>query len=346
MNRDNTAKSLSPVGAPSTPELPRGNDVATVTTLRAPYEVTLAFVAYHLNIGVDHLYLFFDDPADPAMPFFDADSRVTCFRCDGKYWDTVKKYVQRDSSVRPWQPGDGELTIIERQISNANLALTLARTADFEWLAHIDSDELLHAPEGLARALAATCPDVSVVRFQIREAIPSDLEFDHAFADISLFKVPSSRAKRALVRRLGCPIIYRGEYFRGHQESKCAVRCSADIHSMEIHMPIFKSTSSARRVDAELIALLHYDCMGFESWKKKWHQRTLIPCDWMRSNRAAQLEDFRAAWRELDQGNGERALRRLYRRMNVPSRWQTLLLGFLRMIEKIPLHPRLFVPPR
>ena len=244
MGRDNATQTLSSVGVSPPPDLGGGNAIATVTTLLAPLEVTLAFVSYHLNIGIDHLYLFFDDPADPAAPILDAENRVTCFRCDGNYWSTAQKYVQRDDSVRLWQPGDGPLTIIERQITNANLALTLARDARYEWLAHIDCDELIHAPQGLANALADTHPDVSTIRFRIREAIPCEYELNHAFADISLFKVPASRAKRAVVRRLGCPIIYRGEYFRGHQESKCAVRCSSNIHSMEIHAPIFNPGSS------------------------------------------------------------------------------------------------------
>ena len=333
-------------GAPLRPGPVRGKQLATVTTLLAPYEVTLAFVAYHLNIGVNHLYLFFDDAADPAIPSLNADHRVTCFRCDEHHWDTTQKYVQRDGSVRPWAPGDGELTVIERQISNANLALGLARAARFEWLAHIDCDELLHAPRGLGRALAATAADVCAVRFQIREAITSGYEPRHAFAGTSLFKLPSSRAKRVLMRLLGCSLIYRGEYFRGHLESKCAVRCASDIHSMEIHAPIFKAPASARRVETELISLLHYDCMGFESWKQKWHQRTLVTCAWMRSNRAAQMEDFRSAWREFEQHKDDRAMRRLYRHMNMSSRWQTLLLGLLRMVERIPLNPDLFLFPR
>jgi hypothetical protein len=37
-----------------------------VTTLQAPLHETLMFVNYHLNIGADHIYLFFDDPGDAA----------------------------------------------------------------------------------------------------------------------------------------------------------------------------------------------------------------------------------------------------------------------------------------
>ena len=38
----------------------------TVTTLRAPLAVVLAFVAHHRAAGAAEVWLFFDDPADPA----------------------------------------------------------------------------------------------------------------------------------------------------------------------------------------------------------------------------------------------------------------------------------------
>ena len=40
------------------------------------------FVNYHLNIGVDHIYLFFDDPTDAAADALARRARVTAVRCD------------------------------------------------------------------------------------------------------------------------------------------------------------------------------------------------------------------------------------------------------------------------
>lgn len=320
--------------------------VATVTTLRAPWEITEAFVAYHLNVGVDHLYLYFDDPRDAAIARLADEPRVTCIPCDDTHWATIARLVRRDDRVRPWTPDDGALTLIERQTTNATHALALARGAGMDWLVHIDSDELVHAPDGLARTLGAVPADVTEVRFQIREAIPGGDTHAHPFADIDLFKVPASPAKCALLHRLGCRIIYDGEYFRGHDASKCAVRCAWDIAAMAIHAPVAKPTAPGRRMESPRISLLHYDCSGFDAWKDKWRHMVTPQDRGMRPNRRAQLDDFRAAWRAFEQERDDRALRRLYRGLNVPSLYQRMLLKVLGMTERVALDRRLFAYSR
>lgn len=341
---------VAAASVPTVPRLPQAvrgaTPVATVTTLRASWEVTQAFVAYHLNIGVDHLYLYFDDPRDEALARLADEPRVTCIPCDDAHWAAVDRLVCRDYTVRAWTPDDGALTLIERQTTNANHALALARRAGFDWLVHIDSDELVHAPDGLARTLAATPPDVTEVRFRIREAIPGGFVLAHPFADIDLFKVPASPAKRALLQRLRCRIIYNGEYFRGHAESKCAVRCAWDMAAMGIHAPVARPTAPGRCVESSRIALLHFDCAGFDAWKDKWRHMVTPQDRGMRPNRRAQLEAFRAAWRSFEQDDDDRALRRLYRGMNVPSLYQRVWLNLLGMVERIVLDRRLFARSR
>ena len=38
-----------------------------VKALRGSCQETIDFLNYHLNIGVDHMYSFFDNPTDVAM---------------------------------------------------------------------------------------------------------------------------------------------------------------------------------------------------------------------------------------------------------------------------------------
>ena len=56
--------------------------VAVIGTFRAPLSDTMRFVNYHLNTRVDHLFLFFDDPADPAVRSLADYQDVTCIPCD------------------------------------------------------------------------------------------------------------------------------------------------------------------------------------------------------------------------------------------------------------------------
>jgi len=60
--------------------------VATATTINAPVAQTRAFVGYHLRAGIDHMFLYFDDPRDPAISRLQTEDRVTCVRCDEEHW--------------------------------------------------------------------------------------------------------------------------------------------------------------------------------------------------------------------------------------------------------------------
>ena len=44
-----------------------GEKICTSTTLKTSLKSTLDFVNYHMNIGIDHMFLFFDDPKDEAI---------------------------------------------------------------------------------------------------------------------------------------------------------------------------------------------------------------------------------------------------------------------------------------
>jgi hypothetical protein len=41
--------------------------VAIVTTCKGGGETTASWMAYHLEVGFHHLFMFSDDPADPAI---------------------------------------------------------------------------------------------------------------------------------------------------------------------------------------------------------------------------------------------------------------------------------------
>ena len=126
-----------------------------VTTLQAPLHETLMFVNYHLNIGVDHLYLFFDDPTDAAADALVQRRRVTCVRCDLEYWNGSNSPTHR--------------SINERQRVNAHAGLDLARRAGFDWIVHMDSDELLHSEKRLDERLAEVPREVHALKFPTME---------------------------------------------------------------------------------------------------------------------------------------------------------------------------------
>ena len=298
--------------------------VCIITTLRATPKETMMFVNYHLNVGIDEMILFFDDPNDEAIGCLSSYSRITCIRCDEDHWR------KHGSSV--------SLSTGEKQIVNVNVGLELAKERGHEWMVHIDSDELLFSAGDIKETLAKSSAEVLI--FEMHEAVPEKEYYCDIFAP-TLFRKPASQSGEKLARWLGCrKAFFEGEYFRGHRISKVAVRKSAEIKRMHIHRPEPKNRPlQLERTSA--IKLLHYDCIGIDDWRKKWSRRldgTTIFTE-MSENRKRQLELFAEA---LAEGNNQ--ILALYKRLYFIPKYERRILQALGMLTEIKLNRKLFNP--
>jgi hypothetical protein len=328
--------------------------LATVTTLKASKAVTLAFVGYHLRIGVDHLYLYFDDPEDEAIPFLEEDERISCIRCDAQYW--AQQGLKRMDTVQ------------KRQEINATHALQQARRRDVDWVVHIDSDELLYCHKGTLRSLFnRVARDTDVLVFPVMEAAPQQMHYDHPFQGITFFKycpnvsiVDANYTMRFIdkvrlwvrtqwwKRRKQLATLTRcthsnimGRYLLGHTEGKSAVRTSAPVARNAIHRPCSEAGEALQAAVAPSASVLHFDCQGFASWKSKWLRRVHREADFDASRfapaRRRQMQQIQAAVKQ----DSQRDLTDLYKRWYfIPEREQRILrmLGLLREVSLTPAH--------
>ena len=130
-----------------------------VSTLKAPEEKLLAFVAHHLSLGADHLWLFFDDPAQAIPTPLANNPRVTVTLCDEDHW-------LRACKKRPPQHQN-------RQTQNARLTYRALVTTD--WIVHIDVDEFLLPSRPIASILGETPTDTIAMRLEPFEAMHDPL---------------------------------------------------------------------------------------------------------------------------------------------------------------------------
>jgi len=298
------------------------NKVCTVSTIKAPVSETLMFVNYHLNIGIDQVIIFFDDPNDASAGYLKDYRRVTCVMCDDSYW-------QKNGGSRP-------LAIEDRQVINNNNGLEMARERSFQWAIFIDNDELVYPAGDLKLLLSGIKADV--VRFTIYEAISEEEYYDNIFVP-ALFKRPARSLQIRAAMLLGCKrAFFEGKYFRGHIASKVAVRVNTEIKKVGIHGP---ASSGVVEELTRQIMLLHYDCVGIDSWKTKWLGRMNVSAvKGLGSNRKRQLELFAKA---LHQDNTE--LRGLYRQVYLIPKYEQMILGMLNMLASVQLDKKLFEPP-
>jgi hypothetical protein len=317
-------------GGRSTGQLAEQNSMTTkticlISTVRTTVRQTICFVNYHLSAGIDEIILFFDDPNDPAAEVFSDYVRVRSIKCDNKYW------AARGTAA--------PLVTQERQEINVNYGLKLAAESGFDWIIHIDSDELLMSKGDIKNILSLQSGDV--VRFSMKEAVSEKDHYENIF-EATLFKEPVTKEKYsqiALALSLGCEgVFFEGVYFRGHMASKVAVRINSKIEWMGIHRPLRPKMAV---IETDLITLLHYDCVGIEDWRNKWISRLDKPeiMARLRPHRVRQQELFKKAY-----GNAAAELE-LYSRLHKISEHQKSVLMQHGLLTVITLQHELFERP-
>jgi len=328
--------------------------VATATTIKAPIGQTLNFVRYHLRSGIDHMFLYFDDPEDPSISRLQSEGRVTCIPCDEAHWES--QGVAPDASVQA------------RQMRNATRAFQRARAAGFEWLVHVDADELLYAKNALLELFTESPAEADILVFPTKEAVPQDVHYEHPFQEISLFKYdPSSHLiqgsifksnvqrrvrrvssvtwqyRRRLLRKMGFdhPTLLQS-FLLGHTNGKAATRTSVPASNIGNHRPQVDMKRPLRVYTLSRGAVLHFDCMGYDHWREKWKSRIEGVANFdtgrFREDRKRLLTMFRTA----AQTKNEKQLQNLYTQLYFIPLHERAVMGVLGMIEKIHLSKDLF----
>jgi histidyl-tRNA synthetase len=327
--------------------------IATVTTLKAPLEETLSFVSYHLNSGIDHMYLFFDDPNDDAISHISDHRQLTCFRCTQDYW--------KNNGMRPGTK------IQLKQRTNATLAFKYARAKNIEWLVHLDSDELLFSKTSFKKLFSDISDKIDVIRFPVLEAIPQQLKYEHPFQDIHLFKahlvlkssyndftiLPADQKKqlkrakfwyrrKKLYHILANNIKERSSNFLlGHTVGKAATRTTTDIRYIENHLPVTNSDKKPFIKISQNGYILHYDCQGYSSWKNKWKSRINGSANFditrFSKQRRKQMQLFREA-----SSKGEQEIKNLFKNLYHLTKYEQTILYLTGLLKKINHDPDLF----
>ncbi|MBI3678020.1 MAG: glycosyltransferase family 2 protein [Proteobacteria bacterium] len=245
------------------------NAAAIVTTLRNAGAVLDSFVSYHRAIGFAHLFLIFDDPADPDLPRARAMPGVTAIAHDGalrEAWRTLPSYPQYGATTGS--------EVMSRQLLNVEYAMSLARSRGYGWLLSIDADELFFTPdESVGEHFAAmTKTPVESVNYLNFEAVPERDGIDDFFREVDLFKPPVDLARLTPQMRQAVETVpqLRPAFFHFYNNGKAAVRLAADgllpagVHRFKHAMGAATALLSPRQF------VLHYACCGFDTFWMKY----------------------------------------------------------------------------
>ena len=267
---------------------------SVVTTVDEPPALVQTFVAWHLSLGAERVFVYCDRPDDPVADILAHLPQVQVVLCDDAHWQRLGKSRPRRHQVR--------------QVRNARDAY---RHCTSDWLLHVDADEYLWSRKGVAPLLSAIEPDADVVIVQVAERMHRPDDPDTSIFE-GVFRRPFRKPSKMGERIFGpdYALTYRG--LTGHAHGKTFVRTGRQAE-MSIHRPqpakghpeLIKS-----RPAPEAIELLHFDGLTPTYWiyKLARMQRALDKADGMppSQHRRAQADALLA-----DPDGGQDLYRRL-----------------------------------
>lgn len=297
---------------PANPEHPAGTTFCVCAMVREDADILVRFSDYYLDLGAQEVLLFYDGipPEDPRLD----RPNLTLVACDDSFWAAQPERV-RPRSVDAAQ---GICYRVARQRS----------TADWLWIT--DADEFLIAPTPVSDLLAAIPADVSALRIPTAEAVwgPGD-DPDKDFG-CTYFRRPVPRRIAAPLTRLlyGRTAVFYRAGLLAHSVGKHFVRRESDVTRIgnhvsyrdEIPVGVWARDITPRGTGFHVA---HFDAIGFARWHEKWRRRYSDETETLKMHpvRHAQKRMVQQASRE-----GERALRDLFRRLNVLAPWQAAVL--------------------
>jgi hypothetical protein len=248
------------------------NSAAIVTTLRDAGAILDSFIAYHLKLGFSHLFLFFDDPADPDLARLANHPDVTAIAHDADLrarWQALPEYQTYADFI--------DREVMARQVLNAALGMDMARQKGLGWLLHIDADELFFPARQTVgeHFAAARAQDLDTILYRNFEAVPEKTEIRDPFREVDLFKLhpdlsPDNDGVRALLASTPQIPHLRFHFYRN---GKSAVRLErSDLRPNGVHKFV-RWGGETREGTSPDAFVLHYACCGFDAFWRKY--RTL-----------------------------------------------------------------------
>ena len=237
---------------------------AIVSTVKEPGKSLVSFIKYHLHIGFDRIFLFFDDPLDPAIADAISFSKVTVVKTDE---DLRKKWAKTRILRENMQYSvfiDTE--VMARQLLNVEIAIQMSRDLNVDWLLHIDHDELFFPSSYTVCDHFNTLSKrgISAVRYHNHEAVAEKFDYEDPFQEANLFKRNPALLNKEQTRILNilCPV--RNFLFYANGKSAGDVR--QNIYPLNVHS--FNNAVSHTSISDP--SILHYSIIGFENFLNKY----------------------------------------------------------------------------
>lgn len=250
--------------------------VAIVTTVKNPGPPLDSFVKYHLAAGFEHIFIFFDDPDDAWFSSVENHKQVTAIKTDSN----LRARWARSRLFNEFEPYI-ETQIMPRQQLNVEIAIDMALDMGFDWLLHIDVDELFYCEqvnfETHFQWMASN--NVFLCTYLNHEAVPGAIEIENYFRKVTLFK-----KNPALIKDIEPQLISQWpegrQYFNAYSNGKSVVKLSRGVQPNGVHEFRPADNGKALRMYSNNPVILHYPNCGLDFFINKYRIRGSFPDNW------------------------------------------------------------------
>ncbi|MDJ1503292.1 glycosyltransferase family 2 protein [Xanthocytophaga agilis] len=250
--------------------------IAITTTVKSCSAETLAnFASYHLSIGFDYIFFFFDDENEIPPDVTIKEERIIIIKND----DLLQRSWQKTKLRHMLEYTSSDL--IARQVLNIEAAINLSLQLNVSWILHIDVDELFYAPaynnvkDHFKYMEQQHIQSINYVNY---EAICEKTYIDNYYKEVTLFKRNPLTLTLKQKDLIQCH--YPGgmkNFFLFYGNGKPAGKVSARLTPNGPHF--FKNAIQFYPNTGPII--LHYPVCGFENFYNKYHTLGFFPDLWL-----------------------------------------------------------------
>lgn len=214
-----------------------------VSMVRGTARDILGFVAHHLDLGADYMYVYMDEPNRAAFRTLRHHPKVRARLCDDEFWKTRKRQRPDKHQIR--------------QTVHATFAY---RNTHLDWLAHIDVDEFLWTSAPVRDLLHSVPASIPAVRVRPIEALAGA-------QDLYKAHIPSGPEREALVEALYPN--YGGFVLGGflsHVQGKLIVRTGLENLNFRIHNLFQNKKLLPCKFELPQLELCHRHAPDWDHW--------------------------------------------------------------------------------
>ena len=269
--------------------------VGLVITVKNEERLLRQNVLYHLRIGIEKIFVYFDGTTDSGRESIADIEGVVCSDSVPKENFTHLEYLNELTS-------NYDTIHTARQCLNTYDAQLKCRELGIDWLISLDADELfitdIASPVNLKTFFKAYM-DFDVVQMRTLEVLARKMEYHHVMMEAIEFKLQKNFKNRLNQIFFSYFNPYTKKSFKyshwlGHNMGKLAIRTHSETLPKNVHR--YKTIDGTPLKRTKAGAILHYHLYDFKDFLKKYKNFKSHPNTFLSGNSIGKLKIL---WRDM-----------------------------------------------